>query len=63
MQGRREFAGRFYKATIQAETPGDVTIVVPAGSVDNRDHPSNTNTASNILTVSVTDDFGANWIA
>ena len=62
MQGRREFANRFYKATIRAQTPGDVTIFVPAGSVVNDDNPSSSNSASNVFTTTVTDDFGVNWI-
>lgn len=62
MQGRREYADRFYKATIQAQTPGQVTVFVPAGSATNRDHPSNSNIASNVFTTTVSDHFGENWV-
>ncbi|MEP4078012.1 Ig-like domain-containing protein [Haloferula sp.] len=62
MQGRREYADRFYKATIQALTPGEVTIFVPAGSATNRDHPSSSNTASNVFTTTVSDQFGEDWV-
>ena len=62
MQGRREFADRFYKATIQAQTPGDVTVFVPAGSASNRNFPTMFNSSSNVFTTNVTSDFADEWI-
>jgi len=62
MQGRRDSADRFYRATIQADSLGNVTVSVPAGVVSNLNAPGSTNTASNIFTLSVTDDFGDTWV-
>ena len=62
MQGRREFANRFYKATIQAETPGEVSVFVPAGSAVNLDFLTIPSASSNLLTTTVSDDFGADWV-
>lgn len=62
MQGRREFSDRFYRVAIEAEMPGNVTVSLPAGQVANQANPSHLNSASNLFTVAVSDDFSENWI-
>jgi len=62
MQGRRDFADRFYKVRVRASKPGNVTVQIPSNIVTNQDHPNETNTASNVWNTLVTDDFGEAWV-
>lgn len=53
---------RYFKTTITAAKPGQVSVRLPAGSVTDTDGDAQTNLASHTLTTLCTADFGDAWV-
>ncbi|NWK55029.1 hypothetical protein HW115_05375 [Verrucomicrobiaceae bacterium N1E253] len=59
--GKRNFAKRFFCATVQANAPGAVQISLPAGVVASISQAARGNAASNTFTTNCSADFGETW--
>ena len=61
-QGRRDFAGRYYKASVRASSPGTVTISLPDRVVHDAHKTERVNASSDPFVVQCTSGFEQGWV-